>query len=247
LDDSIYEIAQVLSVHPYIDVVLAGPDSQATITRLTNYRFFNAVSMSNEDLERGLRAVKLKEQREFKTSFSKIEDFLEAIQIQLIFSKLNLDNLNRIVQLFQKTNQFNLTTRRHKEKDLKQLENNGVMVYSVSYEDTFGSQGIIGVFTLNPKPNALIIENWLMSCRVLNRSVEQAVFSFILKNSRGKKIIGEYVPTEKNGLVRLLYQNLGFKKIIGTTDEKKDCEQWEYANTNSKPPPPKHYVLIKEI
>ena len=58
LDDSLYEIAQVLSVHPYIDVVLAGPDSQATITRLTNYRFFNAVSISNEDLERGSRAVK---------------------------------------------------------------------------------------------------------------------------------------------------------------------------------------------
>ena len=96
------------------------------------------------------------------------------------------------------------------------------MVYSVAYEDTFGSQGIISAFTLTPKSDALIIENWLMSCRVLNRTVEQAVFSFILKKSHGKKIIGEYTPTEKNGLVRLLYQrNLGFKKITPRTDEKK--------------------------
>ena len=247
LDDSLYEIAQVLSVHPYIDVVLAGPDSQTTITRLTNYRFFNAVSISSEDLERGSRAIKLKEQREFKTSFSKIEDFLEAIQVQLSFSKLNPDNLNRVVQLFQKTNQFNLTTRRHKEDDLKQLENNGTDVYSVAYEDTFGSQGIISAFSLTPKSNSLIIENWLMSCRVLNRTVEQAVFSFILKKSRGKKIIGEYIPTEKNGLVRLLYQNLGFKKLTSATNKKNGCEQWTYANSDSENSPPKHYVLIKEI
>ena len=102
LDDSLFEIAQVLSAHPYMDAVIAGPDSQSTITRLANYRFFNAVSLSSDDLERGSRALKLKEQREFKTAFSKIEDFLKAIKIRLSFSKLNSEYISsdKTIMLF---------------------------------------------------------------------------------------------------------------------------------------------------
>ena len=246
LDDSLFEIAQVLSVHPYMDAIVAGPDSQSTITRLASYRFFNSVSMLNEDLKRGSRALKLKEQREFKTSFSKIEDFLEAIQIRLNFSRFNSENSQRLVQLFQKTNQFNLTTRRHREENLKLLAENGAEIYSVSYEDTFGSQGIISAFILVPEVNALHIESWLMSCRVLNRTVEQAVFSFILEKATGKKIIGEYIPTEKNGLARLHYETLGFHRSARSI-EQNNKEQWTYSNSNLKKIPPKHYVLINEL
>ena len=247
LDDSLFEIAQVLSVHPYMDVIMAGPDSQSTITRLAHYRFFNAVSISSEDLKRSSNALKLKEQREFKTSFSNVEDFLEAIQVRLSFSKLNIENLDRVVQLFQKTNQFNLTTHRHREEDLKQLERNGGEIYAVSYEDTFGSQGIISVVTLVPKTDTLHIESWLMSCRVLNRTVEQAVFEFILEKANGKQIRGEYIPTEKNGLVRSLYQVLGFKKVTKTPNNNNNAEQWAYANYNSEKSSPKHYASINEI
>tara|TARA_B100002003_G_scaffold10940_1_gene9395 strand:+ start:2996 stop:4894 length:1899 start_codon:yes stop_codon:yes gene_type:complete len=247
LDDSLFEIAQVLSAHPYMDAIMAGPDSQSTIARLAYYRFFNAVSISDEDLKRSSRALKLREQREFKTSFSKIEDFLETIQIRLSFSKLNAVNLNRVVQLFQKTNQFNLTTRRHGEEDLKQLERNGGEVYSVSYEDTFGSQGIISVITLVPEADVLHIESWLMSCRVLNRTVEQAVFAFILKKANGKQVSGEYIPTEKNALVRSLYETLGFKKVATTPDNNTSKDEWVYANYGLKNLPPKHYVSVSEV
>ena len=246
MDDSLFEIAQVLSAHPYMDVIMAGPDSQSTITRLTSYRFFNAVSLSSEDLERGSRALKLKEQRSFKTSFSKIEDFLVAIEIRLSFCKLNSENLNRVVQLFQKTNQFNLTTRRHKEADLKDMEHKGAEIYSVRYEDNFGSQGIISVFTIMPEIDALRIESWLMSCRVLNRTVEQAVFAFILKKANSKQVIGEYIPTEKNRLVQPLLKTLGFQQSV-VTPEKSNKEQWVYSNSNFKKPSPKHYALISEL
>ena len=246
LDDSLFEVAQVLSVHPYMDAIVAGPDSQSTITRLASYRFFNSVSMLNEDLKRGSRALKLKEQREFKTSFSKIDDFLEAIQIRLSFSRFNSENSQRLVQLFQKTNQFNLTTRRHREEDLKHLADNGADIFSVSYEDTFGSQGIISAFILVPEVNALHIESWLMSCRILNRTVEQAIFSFILEKANGKKIIGEYIPTEKNRLVRLHYETLGFNRSARSI-EQNNKEQWTYSNSNLKKLPPKHYVLINEL
>jgi FkbH-like protein len=247
LDDSLFEIGQVLSVHPYMDAIMAGPDSQSTITRLSEYRFFNAVSISSEDLVRNSRALKLKEQREFKTSFSKIEDFLDAIQVQLSFTKLNSENMNRVVQLFQKTNQFNLTTRRYGEEDLKQLERNGGETYSVSYNDTFGSQGIISVVTIIPEPDALRIDSWLMSCRVLNRTVEQAVFEFILKKANGRQINGEYISTEKNGLVRLLYKTLGFEKVIAVTDDNVAKDQWIYANYDLKNLATNHHAKVKEV
>ncbi|MDP6477789.1 MAG: hypothetical protein QF502_07755, partial [Nitrospinaceae bacterium] len=150
-------------------------------------------------------------------------------------------------QLFQKTNQFNLTTHRHREEDLKQLERNGGEIYAVSYEDTFGSQGIISVIALVPETNVLHIESWLMSCRVLNRTVEQAVFSFILEKANGKHISGEYIPTEKNGLVQSLYKTLGFKKITKTKNNHSSGEQWVYANYNSEKSSPKHYTTINEI
>ncbi len=244
LDDSLFEIAQILSAHPYMDAILAGPDSQSTITRLTSYRFFNAVSMSSDDLKRGSRALKLKEQREFKTSFSKIEDFLEAIQIRLSFSKLNPENMNRVIQLFQKTNQFNLTTRRHRGEDLKKLESDGGDVYSISYEDTFGSQGIISAITLVPETDGIYIESWLMSCRVLNRTVEQAVFAFILEKAAGEKVRGEYIPTEKNGLVKSLYKELGFKKINAHRSGEGETQEWVYADYDLACLPPKHHVSI---
>lgn len=247
LDDSLFEIAQVLSAHPYMDAILAGPDSQSTITRLTSYHFFNSVSISSDDLKRGSRALKLKEQREFKTSFSKIEDFLEAIQIRLSFSKLNPENLNRVIQLFQKTNQFNLTTRRHGGENLKKLESEGGDVYSISYEDTFGSQGIISAITLVPETDGIYIESWLMSCRVLNRTVEQAVFAFILEKAAGKKVRGEYIPTEKNSLVRSLYKELGFKKTTGLRDDNNETQEWVYADYDLADLPKKHYVSINMI
>ena len=162
------------------------------------------------------------------------------------FLKLNPENINRAIQLFQKTNQFNLTTRRHRGEDLKKLESKGGDVYSISYEDTFGSQGIISAITLVTEIDSVYIESWLMSCRVLNRTVEQAVFAFILEIAAGKKVRCEYIPTEKNGLARLHYETLGFNRSARSI-EQNNKEQWTYSNSNLKKLPPKHYVLINEL
>jgi FkbH-like protein len=243
MDDSLYEIAQVLSVHPYIDVLWAGPDPQGTLDRIAHSRFFNALSLSEEDLQRGSHAALLKEQREFKSSFTNIEEFLQAIQVKLTFAPVDENNMERVIQLFQKTNQFNLTTRRHREDDLKNFSTQGGSVFAISYEDSFGSQGIISVIALQANANALNIESWLMSCRVLNRSVEQAVFSFILEKAEGKPVTGEYIPTEKNGLVRTLFPDLGF--TLESTDPETSKQIWKWTNNNQEPP--KHFVEIKKL
>ena len=83
-----------------------------------------------------------------------------------------------------------------------------------------------------------------MSCRVLNRTVEQAVFAFILEKAAGKKVRGEYIPTEKNGLVQSLYKELGFKKINGHRSGEDETQEWLYADYDLTGIPPKHYVSI---
>ena len=83
-----------------------------------------------------------------------------------------------------------------------------------------------------------------MSCRVLNGTVEQAVFSFILEKAAGKKVRGEYIPTEKNGLVQSLYKELGFKKINAHRSGEDETQEWVYADYDLACLPPKHHVSI---
>lgn len=227
LDDSPFELAEALAAHPYLDVMLAGPEPEATLRTLCESRFFNAVSVSGEDLHRGSAARALKDQREFQARFTDLESFLREIRIRIEVAPLTDANLPRVVQMFQKSNQFNLTTPRHGEAELRRLVAAGADVGVFSYQDAFGSQGVISVAVLVPDGGAVRIESWLMSCRVLNRTVEQGVFAWIVERAAGRDVVGEYRPTEKNGLVRGLYRSLGFE--LESRDAATGGEFWRLA------------------
>ena len=247
MDDSLFELAEVFTKHPNIDLLLAGPDPVDTLRNLTESRLFNTVLLSEADRSRFKNSKILKKQRELKSSFKNIDDFLKTIDIRLTIYRLEEKNKSRTIQLLQKSNQFNLTTKRYGEVDLAKLEKNDGDILVVSYEDAFGSQGIISVVILVSSEENVCIDSWVMSCRVLNRTVEQAIFSYILKISKGKTICGEYIPTEKNGLVRSLYKTLGFEKLTETSGDNKDSEQWVYANYDPEESSAKHHVSINEM
>ena len=242
MDDNIFELAEVFTRHPGIDLILAGPEPETTLKKLTESRLFNTVSIVKEDLERCNNSKILKKQRELKSSLKNIDEFLQAINISLTFSRLNEKNKNRAVQLIQKSNQFNLTTRRHGEDDLIRFGKEVGEVIVVAYDDTFGSQGIISIVILVPSGEKICIESWVMSCRVLNRTVEQAIFSYIQKLSNGRTISGEYIPTEKNKLVKSLYESLSFQLV--SKDESTGAELWDFPAQITTP---SHFVTIKEI
>lgn len=224
VDDSLFEVAEVLKAHPHIDVIVAGQEPQTTLDRLYETRFFNAISVSQEDMDRGGRALALKRQREVSASYADIGEFLKKINIRLRMDSLHDDNIRRVAQMFQKTNQFNLTTRRHGETELLRMKDSGADIVVISYEDAFGSQGIISVIVLIPDGADVKIESWLMSCRVLNRTVEHAALSHIREMYMGKRLAGEYIPTQKNGLVKDLYKNFGFAP--GESDEATGAQMW---------------------
>jgi FkbH-like protein len=120
----------------------------------------------------------------------------------------------RIVQLINKTNQFNLTTRRLNESDVRQLfAGEGNYTQSLRVSDRFGDNGLTGVLIAVREGDALRVHTWLMSCRVMGRRLEEAVLAALGKFARtsgATKIVGEYLPTAKNEVVAKLYSTLGF-------------------------------------
>ena len=242
VDDSPFELAEAVAALPYLDVLLAGPEPEATLRALSESRFFNAVSLSAEDLQRATASRALKEQREFQTGFTDLESFLKEIRIRIDVAGLTDANRPRVVQMLQKSNQFNLTTRRHGDAELRRMVADGATIGVFSYSDAFGPQGVISVVILVPDGDSVRVESWVMSCRVLNRTVEQAVFAWIIEQADGREIIGELWPTEKNRLVRGLYHSLGFG--LESRDTATGHEVWRFATTDAVATP-RHYAQLR--
>jgi FkbH-like protein len=231
LDDSTFELAEVLTKHSYIDVMKASHAPEVTLAALTTGRYFQSVYVSDADLQREQQSQQLKIQRDLASTYSSNEDFLRSISIKLTASELNDKNQSRVVQLLQKSNQFNLTTKRHEIADLREiLEKNG-KVWAFQYEDSFGPQGIISVVIVIPVSDGYMFDSWVMSCRVLNRTVEQAVFAWVA-NKLQRDLIGEYIPTAKNKLVESLYESLGFSRCSEKTNLHGGV-YWKYGYTGN--------------
>lgn len=235
LDDSPFELAEVLHGHPHIDVLPAGPDPETTLRALSDSGLFDAVFLSTEDLARADAADRLRQQRELQASYTDLGQFLRDIRIRVEVSGLTDQNIGRVAQMFQKSNQFNLTTRRHGPERLKQFVAEGGLVGVFAYEDAFGSQGIISVAVLVPDRDVVRVDSWLMSCRVLNRTVEHAVFQWIREKAAGRPVVGEFIPTAKNGLVRDLYRDMGFELVATDIDTGRQVWQWQAGSAKDPP------------
>ena len=228
VDDSIFELIEVAITHPYIDIMLAGPSGLDTLQRISYARPGHTPVLLGEDQNRAVRLKSIVKQKQEQAAHGNANEFLKSIDIKLKFAIINNTNEQRVAQLFMKTNQFNLTTRRYSLSELQKMSANGGTIAAVEYEDKFGSQGIISAVVLVPESNNVLrIDSWLMSCRVLNRTVEEAVFAWIIEQAKGRKIIGEYIPTAKNQLVAGLFKRFGFK--LSPKESTSDGETWSYS------------------
>jgi FkbH-like protein len=142
--------------------------------------------------------------------------------MRMIAAPFTTVDLPRITQLTNKSNQFNLTTRRYTQERMADFAAmTSAVTLSVRLIDRFGDNGLIGVVIALPDavdPAKLRIDTWLMSCRVLGRQVEEEIVNQLCRIAAARgftALVGEYIPTPKNGLVRDLYQRLGFTHIAG--------------------------------
>jgi FkbH-like protein len=186
---------------------------------LVRSNLFETVSVIAEDAERTGQYQAESRRRVLKTAFATEEEFLCSLDMRASVQSFTSFNAPRVAQLTQRSNQFNLRTVRYSEDEIRGLAHSPQHVpLAFTLEDTLGEHGLICVVILANQGNDLFIDTWLMSCRVLRRSVEAFVLNTLVERARARgsrRLIGEYLPTAKNALVRDHYAALGFSSQDG--------------------------------
>jgi FkbH-like protein len=228
IDDNQFERELVGNFLPEI-IIPNLPENPANyVSEISKYNLFETSSFTQEDLVRSQMYDQEVKRNELGKSFTSVDDFLKSLQMQAVVTEFVPEQLERIVQLMQRSNQFNLTTKRYSISDCSEMmKNREFLTFSVSLKDKIGDYGLISTIILKFQNDEMHIDQWLMSCRVLSRGIEQMMMNTIYqiaKSKKMKKIIGLYIPTSKNGLVKSFYEQFQFEKISENTD---GCIVWE--------------------
>jgi FkbH-like protein len=221
LDDNPVERGQVRQVLPEVAVPELTEDPADYIGLLANAGYFDAIAISDEDIAR----ADFYQSNAARVSLQKvgnIEEYLRSLDMVATLSGFNAVGRVRIAQLINKSNQFNLTTRRYSESDVEAFENDPAkFCLQVRLADRFGDNGMISVIIFDRNTEEWSCDTWLMSCRVLGRRVEELVLSTVAeaaKRSGARRLKGTYLPTKKNGLVADHFAKLGFTKTFDLPD-----------------------------
>lgn len=183
--------------------------------------YFRTYSLTEEDKYKVLQYKAKIRRDEEESHFSNMKEFIKSLRIKLLIQQVNEFNVRRLAQLTQKTNQFNLTTRRYSESDIMNMKENGSKVFSLSVSDRFGDNGITGEAICNLKGDHAEIDTFLLSCRVLGKGIEYAFANSvvnILRKEGIKTISASYTPTSKNIQTADFYPRLGFQ-LVGKSDD----------------------------
>lgn len=217
VDDNPVERAWVREQMPEVAIPELPEDPAGYVAAIERCRFFEAVALSDEDRARHASYRAEVERRELESGAGSLDEFLVQLGMKARHGKFDATNLPRIAQLVNKTNQFNLTTRRYNEAQLRdQSEKPGWWTHWFRLADRFNDAGLIGVMTCRPREGeerAWEIDNWLMSCRVLGRRMEEFMLGVAVGEARNRGLellYGCYVPTAKNQQVADLFERLGF-------------------------------------
>ncbi len=185
-------------------------------------RFFEPKSITAEDSERVSQYRQEAQRGQLLSSVTDMDAYLGSLGMEAVIREFRPVDVPRIAQLINKSNQFNLTTRRRTEAEVQALmADPAVAAFTVRLADRFGDYGLISIVVGAMEGGVFDIDTWLMSCRVLKRQVEEEVLNEIVRLARlrgATAVQGVYLPTAKNGMVRDHYPQLGFTTIEDRDD-----------------------------
>jgi FkbH-like protein len=214
IDDNPVEREMVRTNVKDVTVPEMPEDPAEYVSFLRSLNLFETASYSEEDETRTEQYQQEAQRKVAQEVFTNEDDFLKSLDMKAAVTPFNRFNTPRVSQLTQRSNQFNLRTARYTEEDIAKIAtSNDHLHLAFSLKDKFGDYGLISVIILQKRQDALFIDTWIMSCRVLKRGMELFSLNEIVMSAREegfKKIIGEYLPTPKNGLVKNDYADLGF-------------------------------------
>ncbi len=218
--------------------VLPVEDTSKLRTLLDWSGYFEVTNYSKEDLLRN-QLYRANLEREQVMKEGNYTDYLHGLDMSAEFAKVNPANIDRVTQLINKTNQFNLTGLRLSKTEVEQYENKNISICG-TLVDKFGNNGLVSVILGDIREKEVLdISVWVMSCRVFKRNLEYAMFDQLVMECQRLgigKMIGRYIPTRKNMPVAELYMELQFTKM----EEKEGCQIWEYDI-------PKNYQCLNEV
>lgn len=195
--------------------------------------YFEVTALSKDDLERNQMYRANAERAKAEESFEDYSTYLRSLQMKAVIQRFQPMYLSRIAQLTNKSNQFNLTTKRFSQAEIEAVAMNACYITLFGkLEDKFGDNGVVSIVIGRCEENCCHIELWLMSCRVLKRDMEYAMMDALVKQCQEREqqeLRGYYYPTAKNGMVKNFYKEMGFQKI---TEDEKGNSEWSFPVTS---------------
>ena len=218
-DDSQFEREQMKRFNPQVNVIEAPKDPGEYISSIEYSGYFNQNFQTKEDKKKLYQYKILQKANKLRSKNINLEDFLKKLKMQMEINSIDRSNFDRCVQMINKTNQFNLKTKRYNALELNDfLKDKNQLTMVLKLKDKFGDHGITGLAMVNKmrnSKNTYQIENFLLSCRILGRQVENIMLNEllgILKKRKIQYVIGTYIKTEKNSQCENFYLENNFTK-----------------------------------
>lgn len=217
VDDNAVERARIRASLPMVAVPELPEDPAHYVRCLADAGYFEAVVFTAEDAQRAEQYAANAEREALRETSQSMDGFLCALGMSLVCGSFTAVDQSRVTQLFNKTNQFNTTTRRYTPDEIAARSSDAAgLTLQFRLADKFGDNGLVSALVLRPDaehPDVLEIENWVMSCRVFGRQLEHEAMNIAVETARARGVRAfraTYIPTKKNAVIEDLYQDLGF-------------------------------------
>jgi FkbH-like protein len=232
VDDNPVERARIRQSLPMVAVPELPDDAAHYVRCLSDAGYFEAVAFTSEDQQRAELYAANAEREALLGSAQSMDEFLRGLEMSVVFGPFTTVDHTRVVQLFNKTNQFNATTRRYTSEEIAYLAGTpNVLTLQFRLLDRMGDNGLVSAMILRPttdKKNVLEIDNWVMSCRVFGRRLEFEAMNIAVEAARRlgvRAFTANYIATSKNNVISDLYSSLGFTPA-GEPDGGNGARSW---------------------
>jgi len=220
VDDNPAEREAIRQALPEVEVVELPEDPAGYVAALERALLFESAALTAEDAARGAAYQAEARRQAEAASYASLDDYLRSLQMRADVRELDEADVQRVVQLLGKTNQFNLTTRRHGEDRVRAwMQDPRAILLTLRVADRFGDHGLVALLLAVPDPDQparALVDTLLMSCRVIGRTVEHRLWGELLSRAAARgytAIRAEYLPTAKNAQVAELYDAFGLRRV----------------------------------
>ena len=245
IDDDSFNKDMVRKFLPEVEVVDMPKDHSLYLKTIMELTSFDNLTLTKEDFNKGKMYSQERQRRKLSENITDLSSYFKMLDMKLYLYESNDSNIARIAQLTQKTNQFNMTTKRYSDEAiLKIIQNKSHRVFSIKLIDKFGDYGLTGVAILDISSKDIWkIDTFLLSCRIIGRNIEQAILAYIIQEAKKEGVnyvIGEFIPSEKNHPAKDFYKKMSLEKKY------QDNKEFWHFDIRKKFKFPNHIKLIIE-